>query len=481
MAGTLPADSKSWRERRDAGLSDSIMRRTIGNVTRRFSTGQRQVFTGYAEEILAREAAVMAKRHAIRDLDILLPLLRETVQAHGGQTYLAGDAKEAVAVVVNIAQTRGVQRVIKTKSMLTEEIELNKALQAVGLSVVETDLGEYIIQRAHETPSHILAPAAHKSRVQIETLFRDDACERGITPPTSDNAESLTLYARQRLRDEFLHADMGITGGNFAVAETGTVVLITNEGNADMVTTLPRILVSVVGIEKILDTWDALGTIIQQPAMNGIGQRLSSYTTFLSGPRRDGMVEGPDEWHLVLVDNGRTTLRGTEFEDVLSCIRCGACLNVCPVFRQVGGHAYGSVYTGPIGIVETPLLTDWTILPELPTVACTVCHACGEACPMEIDLPHHIIQLRQEKVRRHLVTSGVTRSYRWWAKLWATPGGYRRSLRLARWGQRLYLRQGKLHDAPGIAHGWFLSRNMPPIASETFHEWWLKNRKGGSS
>ncbi len=480
MAGTLPADPTPWHERRDAGLSDSTMRRTIGTVTKRFSTGQRQVFNGYPEGATAREAAVKAKRQAIRDLDTLLPRLRDSVETNGGQTYLARDATEAVAVVVKIAQSRKVQRIIKTKSMLTEELQLNQALQEAGLSVVETDLGEYIIQQAHETPSHILAPAAHKNRDQIETLFRDDAREKGITPPNSNNAESLTRYARQRLREDFLHADMGITGGNFAVAETGTVVLITNEGNADMVTTLPSILVSVVGIEKIMDTWETLGTIIQQPAMNGIGQRLSSYTTFVSGPRREGVVEGPVEWHLVLVDNGRNLLRGTEFEDVLSCIRCGACLNVCPVFRQVGGHAYGSVYPGPIGIVETPLLTDWRILPELPTVGCTVCHACGEACPMEIDLPHHIIQLRQEKVRRHLVASGVARSYRWWAKMWATASGYQRSLRWARWGQRLYLKQGTLHDAPGIAHGWFVSRNMPPVASETFHEWWLKHRQGGT-
>lgn len=481
MAGILPADPTPWPTRRDVGLSDVTMRRTIGIVTKRFSMGQHEVFRGYPEGTQARQAAVTVKRQAIRDLENLWPRFRKNVEAHGGQTYFARDALEAVAIVANIVQSHHVQRVIKTKSMLTEELQLNRALQDRGVSVVETDLGEYIIQRAQETPSHILAPAAHKNRDQIATLFRDDAGDRGIAPPQSNDAQSLTLYARQRLREEFLQADMGITGGNFAVAETGTVVLITNEGNADMVTTLPQILVSVVGIEKIVDTWENLGVLIQQPAMNGIGQRLSSYTTFVSGPRQESMVEGPAEWHVVIVDNGRHLLRDTEFEDVLSCIRCGACLNVCPVFRQVGGHAYGSVYSGPIGIVETPLLTDWSILPELPTVACTVCHACGEACPMEIDLPHHIIQLRQEKVRRRFVAASVTRSYRWWAQLWSTAGGYRRSLRWARWGQRLYQRQGTLRSAPGIARGWFMSRNMPPVAAQTFHEWWGKHRTGGPS
>ncbi len=477
MTGHLPADSRPWPERRDRGLENVTMRRTIGLVTRRFQLGQQRVFADYPEGEAARERAVLAKRAAVQNLDALLEEFRAAVAAHGGKTHLAASRSDAVRIVREIAEQSGVHRVVKSKSMVTEELELNRGLTEAGLHVIETDLGEYIIQRAGETPSHILAPAAHKNRHEIEQLFDQDAGEAHIAPPDGDDADVLTRYARRRLREEFLSADMGITGGNFLVAETGTIVLITNEGNADLVISLPRILVSVVGIEKVVKDWESLMDVIQQPAMNGIGQRLSSYTTFISGPGASP-AEGPREWHVVLLDNGRSALRETPFEDVLSCIRCGACLNVCPVFRQVGGHAYGSVYSGPIGIVETPLLTNLTVLPELPTVACTLCYACREACPMDIDLPGHIVRLRREKVKRHLDSQATRVTYRWWGRFWSTPNGYRRSVRMARWGQRLYVSRGVLRSAPGLPKGWFQTRNMPPVASETFHEWWARTRSG---
>lgn len=482
MRGTLPEDSRSWATRRDAALADKTMRTTIGFVTRRLHLARQKVYQEFPSGESDRTRAVTFKREAIGKLDSYVTEFRQAVQSHGGYTYRAATANDAVAIVKEIALRAGVQRVVKTKSMATEEIELNQGLIAAGISVTETDLGEYIIQRANEKPSHILAPAAHKNRQAIQELFIDDANTANLSPPTTDDPETLTRYARNRLRQEFLAAEMGITGGNFLVADTGSVVIITNEGNADLVTSLPPILVSVVGIEKIVSDWTALASIIQQPAMNGVGQRLSSYTTIVSGPRPEGGVEGPLAWHVVLLDNGRSSLKDTPYEDVLACIRCGACLNACPVFRQIGGHAYGSVYSGPIGIVETPLLTDLTVLPELPAVACTMCHACGEACPMDIDLPGHIVSLRQERVHRHLTRKGTDRTYRWWAKQWATAKGYRRSIHMARLGQRFYRKQGLLQAGPGLAQGWFKTRNMPPVASQTFGEWWQRNRgREGSS
>lgn len=475
MAGHLPADPRPWVERRNRGLDNATMRKTLGMVTRRFQLGQRRVFADYPEGDESRHRAVVAKRSAVQDLDALLAEFRAAVAANGGTTHMAVSRKDAVEIVRNIGEQSGVKRIVKSKSMVTEEIELNRGLAEAGFGVIETDLGEYIIQRAGESPSHILAPAAHKNRDEIAELFDRDAEEAHLPPPGSNDADILTGYARRRLRAEFLSADMGITGGNFLVAETGTLVLITNEGNADLVVSLPRILVSIVGIEKIVKDWDALTDIIQQPAMNGIGQRLSSYTTLISGPGASD-AEGPKEWHVVLLDNGRFRLRETRYEDVLSCIRCGACLNACPVFRHVGGHAYGSVYSGPIGIVETPLLTDLKVLPELPSVACTLCHACGEACPMDIDLPGHIVSLRHEKVRRRLDSLATRATYRWWGRFWATPGGYRSSIRIARWGQRAYVRDGMLQSASGLPKGWFQTRNMPPVAQETFHEWWARTR-----
>ncbi|PSR22378.1 MAG: lactate utilization protein [Sulfobacillus acidophilus] len=479
MAGHLPADIRPWNVRRDNGLTNAIMRETLASGTRRFSEGKRQVFQGYESQEAARQAGVQAKRRAVAHLDELLERAQATIQAQGGTTHVAATAGEARAIVREIAQNAGVRLVVKSKSMLTEELELNKELAASGMRVIETDLGEYIIQLARETPSHILAPAAHKNRAQIRALFEVDAQQAHLPPPADDDARSLTQFARARLRQEFLAADMGITGGNFCVVETGTVALITNEGNADWVTSVPRLLVCVVGIEKLVETWEDLTHLIQQPAMNGIGQRLSSYTTLISGPRSQ-FGEGPEEFHVVFVDNGRRSLVGTPYEDVLSCIRCGACLNVCPVFRQVGGHAYGSVYSGPIGVVETPLLTDFEVGAELPSVACTVCHACGEACPMDIDLPGHILRLRQEKVRRHLTARSANWSYGMWSGAWATPAGYRRSLRLARLAQKIYLRRGWLRNAPGLAHGWFITRDMPKVADITFHEWWAQNRGTGA-
>jgi L-lactate dehydrogenase complex protein LldF len=477
MAGHLPADARPWPVRRDAGLGDATMRDTLGRVTRRFAEGKRQVFQAYAAQEVARQAGVRAKRRAIGQLDALVDQVQAAIAAQGGTAHVAATADDACAIVREIAQAAGVRVAVKSKSMLTEELALNQALAADGIRVIETDLGEYIIQQAGETPSHILAPAAHKNRAQIRTLLAADARQAHLPPPTDDDAQTLTQFARTRLRQEFLAADLGITGGNFCVAETGTVVLITNEGNADWVTSVPPVLVCVVGLEKLVATWEDLTTLIQQPAMNGIGQRLSAYTTLISGPRAT-CGEGPTAVHVVLVDNGRRALRGTPYEDVLSCIRCGACLNVCPVFRQVGGHAYGSVYSGPIGVVETPLLTDFAVGAELPSVACTVCHACGEACPMDIDLPGHILRLRGEKVRRRLTARTANGSYRLWSGAWATPAGYRRSLRLARLAQTIYQRRGWLTDAPGLAHGWFVTRDMPKLAAQSFHAWWAQRERG---
>lgn len=478
MPGSLPIDSHPWPVRRDHALVDATMRQTIGLVTRRFQRGQREVFIDYPEAEEARRRAVTDKREAIRNLEPLLEQFSRAVVSHGGHVHRARTASDAVTMIRDIALKAEARRIVKTKSMATEEIELNQGLIDAGFRVIETDLGEYIIQRAGEKPSHILAPAAHKNRQDVQRLFQQDALDAALVPAASDEAQDLTEYARRRLRDEFLSADMGITGGNFFVAETGSVVLITNEGNADLVTSLPRILVSLVGVEKVMADWGALADIIQQPAMNGIGQRLSSYTTIISGVSPPERAEGPESWHVVLLDNGRTALRDTPYEDVLSCIRCGACLNACPVFRQIGGHAYGSVYSGPIGIVETPLLTDLAVGSELPMVACTVCHACADACPMDIDLPGHILSLRQEKIQRGPTPAMTRHTYRWWARLWSTPGGYRRSLRMARLGQPFYRRRGLLHGAPGLARGWFQTRNMPPIAQETFHEWWARTRGG---
>ena len=394
MPGELPPAGASWPERRRHALADPAMRAAVAKSTRSLTAKKEAVFAAYPAAEAMRTRAVIGRRGSLARVDALLDELTRQVEARGGHVVRAASPADVGRYVLDVARRRGVLRVVKSKSMATEEIALNEQLENAGLHVRETDLGEYIIQLAGERPAHILVPASHKTRQQVRALFDEEAAACAVDPPVGDATPELTAFARRQLRADFLAADMGISGGNFLVAETGTLVLITNEGNGRMTTSLPRVHVAVVGIDKIVATWADLADLLQQPALSGTGQRLSTYTTFITGPRRDGELDGPEEFHLVLLDNGRHELLGTEFADVLACIRCGACLNVCPVFRTIGGQAYGSMYSGPIGVVLTPLLGGLERAPELPKSACALCYACADACPMEIDLPRYILALR---------------------------------------------------------------------------------------
>lgn len=464
---------ESWPVRRYRALKDQELRATLARVLPRMAEGRVRAFSGDPEAEARRIRARDRRREAVRHPE-LLDRAMAAIRARGGETALVHDGEEAARYLLEIARRRGARLVVKSKSMVTEELELNQRLIAGGLDVRETDLGEYIIQLADERPSHILAPAIHRNRTQVKDVFLEAAGRGGGPPPTSDDLYELTAYARRELREDFLRADIGVTGGNFLVAETGTLILITNEGNADMVTTLPDVHVALVGIEKVVETFSDLEDLLPMPAMNGVGRRLSSYTTMVSGPRGPGQLEGPEEFHVLFVDHGRSTIRGTAFEEVLTCIRCGACYNVCPVFRQVGGHAYGSVYGGPIGSALTPLFSSLAQAHDLPESLCTLCHACVEACPMDIDLPHHFVQLREQAVREGLKPKSISLTYRTWSRWWASPAHYRRSIRLARLGQRLYERRGRLRGGPGLLGGWTRTRDMPPVARETFGEWWAR-------
>jgi L-lactate dehydrogenase complex protein LldF len=466
-----------WPERRARALADSTLRETLARVMPQIAAARVRAYAGDPTAEAARVRARDRRRETLAENSSLLTQAIQTIEAHGGQTAVVADGTAAARYILEVAARRHARLVVKSKSMVTEELELNRRLEQGGLTVRETDLGEYIIQLAGEKPSHILAPAIHRNRLQVKDVFDAQARRDGVPPPNSDDITALTRYARERLRNDFLTADIGITGANFVVAETGTVVLITNEGNADMVTTLPPVHIVVVGIEKLVAHFDDLIDLLPQPAMNGVGLRLSAYTTLISGPRLPGQLEGPEEWHVLFVDNGRRAILDSPFAEVLTCIRCGACYNVCPVFRQVGGHAYGSVYGGPIGVALTPLLLGLEEAADLPDSLCTLCHACVEACPMDIDLPTYFVELRQRLVKRRLKPMAVRATYHQWSRLWATPGGYRRSVRLARIAQRLYSRRGRLVAGPGLLGGWTQTRDMPPVAAETFLEWWAARRE----
>jgi L-lactate dehydrogenase complex protein LldF len=368
--------------------------------------------------------------------------------------------------VLRIATESGARLAVKTKSMATEEIELNEALEHAGVTPVETDLGEYIIQLAHEKPSHIIAPAIHKTKGQVAELFA-----RELKRQVAADPEVLTRIARAELRDKFLRADLGITGANFMVADTGTVVLVTNEGNGRMVTSLPRVHVAIVGVEKVVPTMTDLMVFLAILAKSATGQKLSVYTTFVRGPRRPGELEGPDEFHLVLLDNGRIAQLAGPLRESLYCLRCGACLNVCPVYRQIGGHAYGSTYPGPIGILATAMLGGEKSVTELAH-ASSLCGACAAACPVRIDIPRMLIELRQQGVQGRHVSLAERIIFRAFARVLRMPRLYRAAAPVARILQSPWVRDEAIPRLPLLFGAWTRTRDLPSVASRTFTERW---------
>lgn len=331
------------------------------------------------------------KAHTLENLDFYLQMAEESVKGAGGKVFFAKDSDEATRYVTELALAKGVKTAIKSKSMVSEEMGLNEILEAAGIETVETDLGEYIIQLAGETPFHILAPAIHKSREDVSQLFQDK-----LNAPRYTNIDDLGREARNQLRRKFIAADMGITGANFIVAETGTLVLVTNEGNGRMCTSMPRIHVAITGMEKVVPSLEDMGIMLRLLIRSATGQRISSYVTTVTGPRLSDDEDGTEEFHLVIVDNGRSRLLADpELREALYCLRCGACLNACPVYRKVGGHSYGWVYPGPIGAVVTPALTNMSDAKDLP-YASSLCGACKEACPVKINIPRMLLYLRRQ-------------------------------------------------------------------------------------
>ncbi|MBU0515761.1 MAG: iron-sulfur cluster-binding protein [Proteobacteria bacterium] len=365
-----------------------------GAICARIGGMRRAAVASFDRYEKVRELAAAIKLKNLDRLDEKLKVLIDRMQGHGAQVHLAVDAAEANNIITQIALDRSVRRIVKSKSMTAEEIGLNPALERAGLEVVETDLGDFICQLFDDPPSHILGPALHRTRFEIARLFSD---KLGMAyDPTPGR---MTMFAREVLREKFLGADMGLSGVNFAVAETGTLVLVTNEGNGRMSTTLPRIHVALMGLEKVVADLDDLGVFLDLLARSASGQKMSVYTSLLSGSRRPGEPDGPDEMHLVILDNGRSAiLADPEMRPVLACLRCGACLNVCPIYRQVGGHAFGHAYSGPIGMVLTPLLVGLEEAGDLPQ-ASTLCGACAGVCPVKIDHPRllHVLRSRLDR------------------------------------------------------------------------------------
>ena len=443
-------------------LGDSQLRRNLGKATTTIRAKRGRVVDEVPDWAELRDAGAAIKAHAMATLPDQLVRLEAAVTAAGGTVHWARDAAQANAIVAGLAHRHGAREVIKVKSMATDEIGLNEALAAEGVAAVETDLAELIVQLAGDRPSHILVPAIHRNREEIRQLFaRTIATER---PPSSDPRE-LAEAARRHLRARFLSAPMAVSGANFGVAETGTVVVVESEGNGRFCVTLPEVLVTVMGIEKVLPSWRDLEVMLQLLPRSSTGERMNPYTSLWTGVRPG---DGPREFHLVLLDNGRTRVLADEVgRQALHCIRCSACLNVCPVYTRVGGHAYDSVYPGPIGAILTPQLRGPDQAPTLPW-ASSLCGACYDACPVKIDIPSVLVHLRGRVVREERSRADPESiAMRILGRTFASRRRYEGAQRLARVGR------GPLARLPiGPLRGWTAMRDLPEVPAQTFRDWW---------
>jgi L-lactate dehydrogenase complex protein LldF len=446
-------------------LANAPLQVALGRLADTLMAGNRRGYASLNDSSALRDHAKRIKEHTLANLDRYLEQLETSITRLGGTVHWAADAADARRIVVDIARQTNCRRIVKSKSMTTEEVHLNPALEEAGLDVVETDFGEFIIQLAQERPSHLVAPAVHHTRESISKLLSEHTGTK-----LSDDPRELALVGRRLLREKFRQAEMGISGGNFLVAETGTLALVTNEGNGRLTTSVPRVHVALVGIEKVIPRLRDLPVFLKLLARAATGQTLSVYTTLITGPRKQGEGDGPEEFHLVLLDNGRSKVLGTPFRESLQCIRCGACLNACPVYRRIGGHAYGGVYSGPIGSILTPLYDSVPANPHLPH-ASSLCGACLSACPVKINIPHMLIGLRelQHEVKK---SRAEAMAYAVWCKLLQRPWIYSLGLRLARLLMRPLAKNGWLTSLPGPGKGWTAARDFPAPSSRSFRERW---------
>ncbi|MBL8795803.1 MAG: iron-sulfur cluster-binding protein [Planctomycetia bacterium] len=452
-------------------LHDEPLQAALTRLTDVLMAANRRGYAALPGSDQLRDHAKAIKEHTLAHLDRYLRELETSVMALGGHVHWALNAEDARKIIVDIAAKAKCKKAVKSKSMTTEEIHLNPALEAAGIEVAETDYGEFIIQLAGERPSHLVAPAVHHTR---ESICRILSQHVGYAVP--DDPKTLALTGRRLLREKFRQADLAISGANFGVAQTGTIVLVTNEGNGRLTTTWPRVHVALMGMEKVIPRFTDLPVFLKLLARAATGQTLSVYTTVITGPRKPGELDGPEEFHLVLLDNGRSRILGTPYRESLQCIRCGACLNACPVYRRIGGHAYGGVYSGPIGSVLTPLYDSVTENKHLPH-ASSLCGACQSACPIRINIPHMLIGLRE--LQHHEKRSwGEDLAYRLWKEVLKRPWLYRLALRLAQVGSRPLAKQGWMRWLPGPGGNWTSVRDFPAPAKRSFREQWDEVKDG---
>lgn len=467
-------EGKTFRDRARQTIQNEYMRKAVQKAVDILETRKKQAAKELGNWDDWRAQGKGIRRHAVDHLDYYLGRLAENVRKNGGIVYFAPQAEDARHIIKEIIKKHQGKLIVKSKSMVTEEIHLNKALiNEEGLEVIETDLAEYILQLADEPPSHIVVPAIHKSRHEIGDLFSEVAGEKLAT-----DTPTLTAFSRKVLRKKFLNADIGITGCNFAIAETGSTSLVTNEGNARLVSSLPKVQIVIMGMERIVPTFEDLEVVLTLLPRSATGQKLTSYVSINSGPRKPGDSDGPEHFYLVILDNGRSRmLADDEFRQALHCTRCGACFNVCPVYRHVGGHAYGSVYGGPIGsVISSFLANDLKDYGGL-AYASTLCAACSRICSVMIPLHDLLLTLRHRYVRAGYPPFFEKAAFKVWRRTFQNPGSYRMAMKSAQVVQKPFVNQGFIGWGPAPLSAWTNSRYFPAAAEKSFRERWQEKHK----
>ena len=463
--------SSRFKTTAHAKLEDANLQSALEKLQTNFVKGRAQRVAELDNFEAIRDAAADIRERALQNLDTYLETFERNAQANGAVVHWAETTADVNRIVCDLARQYGVRKIVKSKSMVSEECALNDALEAAGFEVVETDLGEYILQLAKEPPSHIVAPVVHKTRDEVSDLFE----AKHHRPRTSVIAE-LTREAREMLRPHFLSADMGITGANFFIAETGSTLIVTNEGNGRMVTTLPRVHVAITGIEKVVPTLEDVTTLLRLLPRHGTGQTITNYVSITTGPRRAEDVEGPEHFHVILVDGGRSKLLGTDMQVMLRCIRCGACMNHCPGYQSVGGHAYGWVYPGPMGSVLTPTYVGLDRALDLPH-ASTLCNQCGVVCPVKIPLPDLLRKLREQQFARGLRPRSERAGLAVWAWIARHPRIYGAVAQIGARMLRVFAgKDRRIQKLPAVG-GWTTGRDLPAPEGSTFRNLYRKHRK----
>jgi len=452
-------------------MENAQLRRNVRHATDVIRGKRNKVVSEVPDWEALREAGRQIKEHTLRYLDVYLEQFERACMRAGGHVHWARDADEANRIIVGIIQSHKQTEAIKVKTMTSDETRLNVALEAAGITPYETDLADLIVQLGEDKPSHIVVPALHRNKMEIRKIFQE---KMGL-PELGDQPKDLADAARHYLREKFLRVKVGISGANFAIAETGSVAVVESEGNGRMCVSLPEVLISLVGIEKVIPTFRDLEVFLQLLPRSATGERMNPYNSIWTGVTPG---DGPREFHVVLLDNGRTkVLAGAESRETLNCIRCGACLNACPVYRQTGGHAYGSVYGGPIGAILTPQLQGMEHSQSLP-YASSLCGACYEVCPVKINIPEILIHLRGKVVERGDAPFSEKMAMKTAAFALSNSSRLAGVQKLVRIGQKPFEHNGTLRGLPGLMGKWTANRDLPPVPAESFREWWAKREQG---